>query len=556
MAIVSFLFVIIEYNMVRRIYCLFILFSFWLWTPLHGQNSDDAKEVTQTYIFQNANIIVNPSQTIELGDILIKDGLIVEVGKNILAPFDAKVIDVDSQYIYPAFIINGSFAGIKKPESKRPDVNDPGNPPNDLAGITPYKTVRSIYKENLESSLKDLADVGIAYANIVPRGDMLPGKSSLVLTKGKGVQDLFLKDETGVYFQFNPASRIYPATLIGVMAKFRDLIQNAKLTSAYSTSYNENPNGLPLPDSDEVSQALSDASNGKEVIYTYAPKVKDINRAILLKNELGLSMHLIGVKQGQYLMEDVKDNFTNISISLDIPEEMKIDSSLEGTQKALQERKFDAYQNELKQAQIMLENGLMFSFSSMDLSSSDIKKNLHRIVDSGLTSKDALQALTTTPSKQLGIERIAGSLEKGKLANLFIVDKPYFEKESAISYTLINNHLNKIEKKKKSDKKVKNIDGTWSYTLDFGIGEMSGSFIIENSESEKTEVKVESNDMPDEEFTGENVKFEENKLSFSVSIQGVVYQVDLEFSEEEFEGNVSSVETGSTKITGSKTPKE
>ena len=61
------------------------------------------------------------------------------------------------------------------------------------------------------------------------------------------------------------------------------------------------------------------------------------------------------------------------------------------------------------------------------------RKNLQLALDRGLTEADALAALTTIPAKLCGLSAQLGTIEKGKLANLTIVDGPsYFDPEQKI----------------------------------------------------------------------------------------------------------------------------
>ena len=70
---------------------------------------------------------------------------------------------------------------------------------------------------------------------------------------------------------------------------------------------------------------------------------------------------------------------------------------------------------------ILKENDITFTITATD--SKDKKsffKNLSLAIKSGLSEKDALNALTTIPAKLIGVENILGTLEKGKIANFFI----------------------------------------------------------------------------------------------------------------------------------------
>ena len=74
--------------------------------------------------------------------VVVRDGLILNVGKNISIPANAQEIDATGLYIYSAFIDGMSNTGAKRPESmERPRNLFTPDPPNDYAGITPENSV-------------------------------------------------------------------------------------------------------------------------------------------------------------------------------------------------------------------------------------------------------------------------------------------------------------------------------------------------------------------------------------------------------------------------------
>lgn len=66
----------------------------------------------------NAKIYVTPTQVIEKGTLLIKDGKVVSVGNSVSIPKNTNVIDVSGKSIYPSFIDIYSDFGIEKPKGQ------------------------------------------------------------------------------------------------------------------------------------------------------------------------------------------------------------------------------------------------------------------------------------------------------------------------------------------------------------------------------------------------------------------------------------------------------
>src|SRR5690349_15464005 len=109
-------------------------------SSLFAQENSELAPVSRTLAITNVNIIQAPGRKIDMGTVVLKDGLILSVGKNVSIPADAVVLKADSMYVYAGFIDGLSRVGIPKPKedpNPPPRPKDPGNPKPEEAGITP-----------------------------------------------------------------------------------------------------------------------------------------------------------------------------------------------------------------------------------------------------------------------------------------------------------------------------------------------------------------------------------------------------------------------------------
>jgi len=579
----------------------------------NSQNSNDAKEVTSTYYIQNAFVVQKPGTVLPNTSILIKDGLIQSVGSNIKIPFDAKVIDADSMYVYAGFIDACSHSGIAAEDQKeRPKVKNPGNPPKKLAGITPQNTVRTAMGDKPDKSMGEMRDLGFGFVHVIPRGRMLPGQGSILSTGQGSPEQTLIKENISQFAQFKPARRMFPATTIGVMSQFRDLYKNAEYGSSYLKSYNLKPQGLARPNHSEELKALFPVVNKQMPVFFYTAKVKDVNRALILNKELGFKMVLTGVRQGWPLMDKIVAGRHQVVLSMHLPKKIedpskeseekeseekegeekeseekddpsKGDEEKEGEKqdgdskgdkekeekikkkkskkkkednpemKMLKEKKRKSHDEYVGQAAMFEKKGISFSLSSLDTKSKDIKANILRMVEGGLSEKAALAALTTNPASLLGISNLAGTVESGKIANIFISDKSYFDKDSKIKYLISDGQLKEFKEKKKKKGKGEDVsvEGSWNYDVEIPGQSQSGLIIIKGSGDDVT-ITTNSSDEPSDFTDATNVVLDGDNLTFDLSVDGVSYSIDVTFDGTEFEGNVSVAEFGSFPMTGSK----
>jgi len=219
---------------------------------LFAQDEKDLAPVTRTYAITNVNIVQGPGRKIDQGVIIMKDGLITSVGKGIAIPVDAIVIKADSMYVYAGFIDGLSHTGVTKPKDDNKErPKDPGNPSPAAAGINPQVDVRG-FLNPVDKSVEDLRSVGFTVAQVVPYGNLLPGQSAIVLLGGKSADDMVLVNKTALYSELTGASNVYPATIIGVMAKWRDLYRNAVISKSNESIYASNRVGMARPVTDHI----------------------------------------------------------------------------------------------------------------------------------------------------------------------------------------------------------------------------------------------------------------------------------------------------------------
>ncbi len=554
-----------------------LLFS----SSLYAQEEKELKPVTRTYAITNVNVIQAPGKKIDMATVLIKDGLIVSVGKSISIPADAIVIKADSMYLYAGFIDGLSRTGVARPkeDASRDRVKDPGNPAPERAGITPQNDVR--YALNpADKSIEDLRNIGFTVAQVAPYGNLLPGQSSIVLLSGKSIDQMVLVSNASLYSELSGANNVYPNTIMAVMAKWRELYRQAAQAKSYQNLYASNRTGLERPATDRVLEAFYPVIDQKIPVVFKVEKMLETHRILNLKNDLGFTLTLGEVKEGWPMINKIKASGAKVFLSLDLPEEVKKDekkatkksdstktteatkpkSAMDLEKEALEKRKAEAIANYTSQATAFAKAGVPFGFSTLTSKPKDIPGNLRRMITAGLSEDAALAALTTTPAQLLGLSDRLGTVEPGKMANLVISDKSYFHEKAKVRYVFVDGTLYKMEVKeeKKSDPNAKvEIEGNWSTVTQTPQGNTDGKVTFKKDGS-SYKGTVSGGRLPSPvDMT--SVSLEGNKLSYSyaLSFGGNAIKVDVDVTVEgdSFKGSASIGPRGSFSIEGTKTPK-
>ncbi len=537
-----------------------LLFSFPV--LLQAQSDSDAKApATRTYAVKNATIVQAPGKVIEGGTVLIKDGLITAVGKNVTVPAGTFEIDGSDMFVYPGFIDGLTHNGVKSYENpERPRDLKPNNPPNNIAGITPENTVL----DNIDlgaKAMEDMRKAGFTVAQVAPQGRMLPGSNAVILYADKATSDqLVLKNNSALFAQFQGGQGVYPGTVIAVMAKWRELYTNAENQMQNESVYASNSTGINRPTKNRTLEAFYPIINKQYPITFHAADQLDVRRALSLKDEFGFDLVIANMKDGWGLINDIKASNAKVLLSMDLPEEKEASKDAKDEAKAREERRAEFYNKYVSQAAEYEKAGIKFGFSSLSGNASSLKKNLRIMTENGLSETAALTALTTTPAEMLGLSNRIGSIDQGKIANLVISTGNYFSKDSDVRYVFVDGIMYEYEArpaKANGGGPAAEIDGRWNYKTETPMGSSEGELNFTNNNGSYEGTMTMPMAGPDP-LPLSNIEVDGPNLSFDISMnmggQTIGLTISGTVTGNEFKGMMDTGQFGSFGLTAVKNP--
>ncbi|MCS6820798.1 MAG: amidohydrolase, partial [Microscillaceae bacterium] len=186
------------------------------------------------YAFINATIFTDYQTKIENGTLIIKNGTVQAVGKNLPLPKEATVIDLKGKFIYPSLIDLYSTYGM--PPVKRP-TNLSGAEPTENANRTATAWNQALKAENVAEQIfvpdntqaEILRKLGFGTVLTHNPDGILRGTGAVVsLAEGKA-QEVVLKGKATTHFSFNKGSspQDYPSSLMGAIALIRQTYYDA-----------------------------------------------------------------------------------------------------------------------------------------------------------------------------------------------------------------------------------------------------------------------------------------------------------------------------------------
>lgn len=195
-----------------------------------------------------------------------------------------------------------------------------------------------------------------------------------------------------------------PNTRMGVAWVFRKAFYDAERFAK-----GETPGGADSPPS-EALPALTDIRAGKTGLRAQARTQPDILTALRLCKELGLKMTLLEGTEAYKCLDELRSTGTPV-----------IYGPIYDTPSGLRSFTNEAEYSRLSTLRELIEAGIPTALSAQDLREEDgLARQAMYAVRAGLTPEKALEAVTLTPAKLLGIDKETGTLEAGKRADLVV----------------------------------------------------------------------------------------------------------------------------------------
>lgn len=538
------------------------------------------RPVTRTFAITNARVVQSPGEVIERATVIVRNGVIESVG-NDTPPYDAEVIEGDSLTVYAGFIDAFSHVGVQEIDEDDSDIDDPGNPSNSRAGILPERDVRTILDPD-DSDIESLRNLGFTVAHVAPDGNMLPGRGvAILLREPQRFEDplgVVLTGPLSLYAQFERSDGVYPGTPMGILAKMRDLFTEASRRKMAVQRYFENPAGRSRPAYDPALNALSQTLDGDLPMYFRVEGTNEAFRALHVTEELEIPIVLVGLPWSTPVTGILSARGISAIAPLALPDTVAADTSamavaapaptagasvfmqshrarshhdLDMERAALRAQQEAAVGRYEANAATLQAESIPFAFSTHGADAGNIRKNLRRMVAVGLSSDDALAALTTTPAELFHLPML-GTVEEGKMANLVVTDGDYFAEETSVRFVFVEGIKYETEKDEPPEGADPDAEvsatGTWSFTVSTPGGEEEGTFTITGSGSD-----LSGTIQTDDSIELDSVTLEGNVLSFSFNQPGMgTISVTGVITGNEFSGAASVGSMGSFSMTATR----
>ncbi|MGL5752985.1 MAG: amidohydrolase [Paraclostridium sp.] len=360
------------------------------------------------------------------GDILIKNGKIVEIDEKINLDRKIELIDAQGKFIYPGFIDAHTHLGLW--EDGMGFEGEDGNEETDP--ITPH--LNPIDGMNpMDRNFYEAYSGGITTVCSTPgSSNVIGGQCIAVKTYGKRIDKMVLKNPVAMKVAFGENPKVdhgkkdrSPFTRMAIASMLRENLRKAK-DYMDALELHEKDNENDKPDYDIKLESLIPVLKREIPLKAHTHRVDDIFTAIRIAKEFDLKLTIDHCTEGHLIVDELVEEDYPIIVGPSFSNRSKIE---------LRNLTFDTA-GILSNAGINIS--LMTDHNEVPIQYLPICAGI--AVKHGLKKDKALEAITINPSKILGIEDRVGSIEIGKDADIVIWDNDPLEIQSNVLYTIID----------------------------------------------------------------------------------------------------------------------
>jgi imidazolonepropionase-like amidohydrolase len=383
----------------------------------------------QDLVIRNANILTITNGTIEGGTIVVRNGKITAVGRDIAIPAGVPVVDAAGKYVLPGIIDAHSHMALE-------------------GGIN--EGSESVTPEVIVQIRDDDPTIYRALAGGVTSALLLHGSANTIGGQGEVIKLRWGRTAPELVFEEAPrivkfalgenvtrasstaadGERRFPRSRMGVEQLLRDVFTQAQQYerewAAHEVALRRDRNAIP-PRRDLRLEALLGIIKGEILVHAHSYRGDEILMLMRVAEDFGFRIHTF-----QHVLEGYK-----------VADEIARHGAMASTFAESWGYKVEAWDAIPHNMAIMSDRGVVVSVNS------DSGERVRRMQQEaamgmkygGMSENEALKMITLNPAKQIGVGHRVGSIEVGKDADFAIWTAHPFAPEAHVERTYVDGVL-------------------------------------------------------------------------------------------------------------------
>ena len=360
---------------------------------------------------------------IDDGTVVIDRGKIVSVGKDVVAPPGARVIDARGKSVTPGFIDASTGVGVL-------DIDlEPQTDDRDVRGfMTP--ALRMVDGYNPRSIIIPIARAaGITSVVVAPSRGVLGGQSTFADLAGDEESEAIVRPVLAQNSILDESEAQWSAgTRGGMWLMLREALEDARFYGAHKAQYDTN-GSRSLSLGRTGLEALLPVLKGEQVLVVEVHRASDIEAALRLADELKLKMVLSGASEAWMLADELARRKMPVIIN-----------PLENLP-----ARFDRLHSRSDNAAILQRAGVPVVIATYAAHQSRLLWQLAgNAVRTGMDHDEAIRAVTERPAAAFGLKGY-GRLEAGAVGNVVVWSGDPLQIGSRAEHVLVHGREQSLE---------------------------------------------------------------------------------------------------------------
>jgi imidazolonepropionase-like amidohydrolase len=366
---------------------------------------------------------------IENGTVLVENGKIVAVGRDVKVPSGAQVIDARGKIVMPGLFDAGDKLGTVEIPALQITVDSTEY----TEPLQPQLRVLDALNPGSENILVSRA-AGITNALSTPAdGNLIGGQSAVIQLDGETVDAMVVKSPAALHISLGEQSKTTygeknraPQTRMGEIAMLRQAFLKAQHYKQVQDAYGQKQSGekpSAPPARDLMMDAMVAAMEGKIPVVAHADRVSDMESALRLADEFHFRLILADAAAAWRIADQLAARKIPVIVGPILEEPGRMES----------------VDVRLDNAARLYKAGVQIAIqTSADNEVRNLPFEVEYAISYGLSEEAALAAVTLDPARFFGVDNRLGSIDEGKDANLVVLDGTPFRVKTHVVTELID----------------------------------------------------------------------------------------------------------------------
>jgi len=408
-------------------------------------NASAQSQPSANFALTHAKIFTLAGAPIEDGTLVIRDGKIAAIGRNVEVPAGAQVIDAKGLQIYPGLFDPITQMGLSEISAVNATVDstETGAYNSDVVAATAISPSSEHIPVTRASGITEVLAVPDSggFDSGGSRG-VIGGQASAIHLSGWTIDEMLIKKSVAMVISWPEIqTRTFDfATFSRKEKPFTEAKQEYEKQVNELTDYLDRArhyaqamgHGGPSDFQRDLKlEALAPVIRGQLPVLVFADRARDIRNAVEFCDKQKLKMILAGGEEAY----KVKDLLRSKAIPVVLRPTLSLPSEED-----------DPYDRLLAQPAELAAAGVRIAFGSFDNSfARRLGQQAANAVAYGLPYDEALKAVTVYPAEIFGMADQLGTLETGKVANVIVTNGDPLEITTEVKYLFIKGQRTSLD---------------------------------------------------------------------------------------------------------------